>query len=386
MTNPLDLRSSKILITGASGFIGGRLAEYLTLHYAADVRCLVRSYGKAVRLARLPVTLLSGDLLNADAVQAAARECDIVFHCAFGASGTPEERRRATVDGAQNILEAAAAAGAQRFVHVSTIAVHGPDPSARITEDTPLQYSNDVYADAKIDAEKLVNAYGATRGLPVTIVRPTIVYGPRAGGWTVAQIQQMRSGKQTLIDSGAGIANHVYVDDVVQLLLLAAVRPEAVGQAFIASHGTGVTWRDFFQHYADLLGVELRNLSLETIAQQRKRMAQLRRPHNMGLSFAASPHAQSIVREMPVLGGLVQAAHHRIPGNVKESLLAHAAAMRETKLNPPALPRQWMIDLFCAKGLCQIDKAQRLLGYRPQFDLADGMQRTQFWLRDVGLV
>lgn len=386
MTNTQNLRTSKILITGASGFIGGRLAEYLALHYGADVRCLVRTYGKAVRLARLPVTLVSGDLLNADTVQAAARGCDIVFHCAFGVSGAPAERHRGTVEGARNVLEAAAAAGVKRFVHVSTIAVHGPDPGVQISEETPLQHSNDVYADAKIEAEKLVNLYGATRGLPVTIVRPTIVYGPRAGGWTVAQIQQMRSGKHTLIDDGAGTANHVYVDDVVQLLLRAAVRPEAVGETFIASYGTGVTWREFFQHYADVLGVELRNLSLETIAQQRKRMDQLRRPHNMGLSFAASPHAQSIVRELPVVGGLVQAAHRRLPSGVKHSLLAHAAAMREVKLNPPVLPRQWMIDLFCAKGVCRIDKAQRLLGYQPQFDLATGMQRTQSWLRDVRMI
>ncbi len=386
MNGQQSLHSAPVLITGATGFIGGRLAEYLVEHYGANVRALVRRYGRAVRLARYPVQLAPGDLLNTDSLKKAVEGCEVVFHCAFGAVGEDDERRSVTVDGTRNLLEAAVAAGVKRFVHMSTISVHGADPGSVIDEQTPTPYTGDLYGDSKIDAEKLVLEYARTRGLPVVILRPTIVYGPRAGGWTVGPVARMKNGDFTLIDNGNGIANHVYVDDVVQALLLAATRPNVIGETFIISYGEGVTWRNFFSHYAQLLGIELPNLAVATINAQRQQLAQLRSPLNLGLSFAASPHAQSVAQQLPVVGPLVRLTTKALPTGLKTRVLEHATKMREIKLNPPVLPRPWIVELFCAQGICKIDKAQRMLGYQPQVSLAEGMQRTAEWLRDVRMI
>lgn len=385
MNRPLTMQGAPVLVTGATGFIGGRLVDYLVSHYKANVRALIRNYGRAVRLARLPVELVPGDLMDSDSLCKATAGCDIVFHCAFGTTGEDEVRRSVTVDGTQNMLEASLAAKVKRFVHVSTIAVHGPDPGPTVDENTPLLYSNNLYADAKADAEKLAFQYVQEKGLPVVILRPTIVYGPRSRSWTLGPINNLKKGKLTLIEDGSGIANHVFVDDVVQAMLLAATRPEAVGEAFVVSYGSGVTWKEFFGYYARMLGIELPNLTLQTIRQQKRQLAQLRNPLDMGLTFVASPHAQSVVREMPGIGPAVGLALKALPRSVKRAILDRATTLREIKLNPPNLPSQWIIDLFCAKGICKIDKARRILGYQPQFSLDEGMKLTEAWLRYVKL-
>lgn len=382
LNNSLDLHAAKIAVTGATGFIGGRLVDYLVHHYKASVRALIRSYGRAVRLARLPVDLVAGDLLDFASAQKGISGCDFVFHCAAGMSGDDEMRYRTTVEGTRNALEAAKLANVKRFIHVSTIAVHGPDSGLVIDENSPMTYGTGVYADAKIDAEKLVYQYADEFGLPVVVVRPTIVYGPRSGSWTLTPITNMqKKNKFTLLEGGTGIANPVYVDDVVQTLLLSATHPAAVGEAFIASYGTGVSWREFFGYYAQMLGVEMPNLTLEMIDQGRKDLRKLRNPINMGLSFIISPHAQSILREFPGVGAGLHLGSRVFPDRIKGKILNRAAEMRALKFNRATIPRQSFVNLYLAKGVCSIEKAKRILGYQPQIPLDKGMNLTESWLR-----
>jgi nucleoside-diphosphate-sugar epimerase len=386
MKEKIDLRDATILVTGASGFIGKRLIEYLALHYQANVRAMVRSYGPAVHLARLPVEIVAGDLMDPASLQQAINGCDLVFHCAAGITGTDESRRSVTVDGTRHLLEVARQARVNRFVHVSTIAAHGPNPGPILDESLPLVHSDDIYADAKADAEQWVFRYAKETDLPVTVLRPTVVYGPRSGAWTVGPTTSMKQGTFTLIDSGRGSAHHVYVDDMVQALLLAATRPEAVGEAFIISSGASAPWREFFGYYASLLGIELPNLSLEEIALQRKRLEQLRHPLHMALTFAASPRSQVLAHQIPGIGASVDLLAKVIPQRAKNAALIHATAVREAKLDPPKPPRQWVVDFFCAQNICRIDKAQQLLGYQPQFSLEEGMKLTTDWLRHTRII
>jgi hypothetical protein len=101
-------------------------------------------------------------------------------------------------------------------------------------------------------------------------------------------------------------------------MLLAATRPDAVGQAFIVSYGNGVTWKDFFGYYARMLNIKLPNLSLEMIHQQQRQIESLSDPFNIGLSFAASPHAQSVIREIPLVGPGFKIAINAIPNSYEE--------------------------------------------------------------------
>jgi nucleoside-diphosphate-sugar epimerase len=386
LINALNLSGSTVLVTGASGFIGGRLVDYLFYHYNAKILALTRNYGRSVLLARLPVKLVPGDLLDPESLQKAAADCDAIFHCAAGMSGDDDVRYRTTVEGTRNILDAALANKVKLFLYVSSIAVHGPNPGSVIDENTPLTYCNDIYTDAKIDAEKLVSQYGNEKGLPIVIVRPTVVYGPRSNSWTVGPINNMKNNRLTLIDGGSGIANHVYIDDVVQGMLLAAKCPEAIGEVFILSYGNGATWKEFFSYYTLLLGIDLPDISVETINHQRQQIDQLRNPINKGLSFLASPHARSVAYEIPGAKTVLKLAEKTLPNQWKQSILSRANRMREIKLNPPILPRNMLVEMFCAKGICKIDKAQNILGYHPEFSLDEGMKLTEAWLRHVRLV
>jgi len=102
----IELRDSRILVTGGTGFIGGRLVEHLVLKYGADVHALVRNFARAPRIARFSIKMFPGDVTDPEAVDRAVENCDIVFHCAYGGAGGATQQKRATVRGMENVLKA----------------------------------------------------------------------------------------------------------------------------------------------------------------------------------------------------------------------------------------------------------------------------------------
>lgn len=386
MTNH-PFHGRRILVTGGSGFIGGRLIDYLVAG-GAKVRSLIHRNGPAVRLARLPIEMISGDLLDPESIAKAVAGCDVVFHCAYGSSGEDSLRRLINVEGTVNLIRESSRHKVKRFVHVSTIAVHGPDPGPVVDETAPIVESGNAYADSKAEAERKVFQLGKELGVPVTVVRPTIVYGPRSPAWTTGPLARMKAGTFSLIGNGNGLANHVYVDDVVQALLLSAVHPEAIGEAFIVSEGNPVSWQEFFSYYAGLLELKsLPKLDLDQIHQELEARKALRNPLWYGLSFAASPHAQNVLAELTGIGSATQHILDLMPAQTRTRIALKADELRELKLTPPpSVPSQWAIDMFSSQSICRIDKAKQMLGYQPKFTLDEGMRLTGLWIRETGLV
>ena len=249
---PGNLRA---LVTGASGFIGGKLAERLSLEWGLEVRAMVRDPEKAARLHHLPVTVETVDLLDTAGLRRITSGCDIVFHCAAVTSETGDWKlfHQANVKGTRNLVDAARQARISKFIHLSSVAVYGLDPPEMVDEALPCQLSGNPYADSKIGAEKEVwDAYH--RGLPTVIVRPTNVYGPDSYTWTIRPVELLRSGRMFLVDGGTGICNHLYIDNLVDALVLAAKSDTALGRAYQITDGHPVTWREFFGSYAEMMG------------------------------------------------------------------------------------------------------------------------------------
>jgi len=146
----MNWRSETIFVTGATGFIGGRVCERMMQEGVPKVRALVHGMHRAARIARMPVELCPGDLQDRESLRRALGDAKVVIHCGLGPAST-------IMRGIENMLAVAHDAGVKRFIHVSTAAVYGitPPPGSE-TEDAPLRRTGDPYSDNKAAAEKIV--------------------------------------------------------------------------------------------------------------------------------------------------------------------------------------------------------------------------------------
>jgi nucleoside-diphosphate-sugar epimerase len=215
------------LVTGAGGFIGGALARSLA-GAGVPVRVLVRSpAGPAVD----GIEPVEGDLLDPVSLRAAVDGCTRVAH--LGAQKTAPGLPRAAYHavnarGTRSLAEAAAAAGVERFVYASSLAVHGPvargrpfDEHARTRPDTPYRHS-------KLLGERELAEVAARDGLPVTVLRIPSTVGPGAAGW-LPYCRLVELGRLRLIGSGANTPNVMALDDVVAALTAALDAPPVAG-------------------------------------------------------------------------------------------------------------------------------------------------------------
>jgi dihydroflavonol-4-reductase len=229
----------RILVTGATGFVGANVARLL-LERGADVRVLVRACSDRRNVDGLDVEVVEGDLRDAEAVRRAVRGCRRVFHVAadyrFWARD-PRELYESNVGGTVNVMEACLAEGVERVVHTSTVGTVGlaalPSPCDEQTPLTPGQLTSH-YKRSKLEAERAVLACAA-RGLPVVVVNPSAPVGP----WDVKPtptgrvlVDFARGRMPAFVDTGLNV---VHVRDVAEGHLLAAERGR-VGERYILGH------------------------------------------------------------------------------------------------------------------------------------------------------
>ena len=353
------LQRRRVLVTGGGGFIGGRLVERLLLEEGAVVRALVHSPAGAVWLSRTRAELVPGDITQPDSLSAALAGGEVVFHCAALLGGEAERMHQVNVAGTANLLAAARQAGVARFVHVSSMAVLGRRFPDGADETTPPRPGADPYARTKLAAEELVRAAHREHGLPTVILRPTIVYGPRSQWWTVDPIQRLKQGRLALPGRGDGVANVVYVDDVVNALLLAATVPDIEGETFLISGEERVRWRDFYGAYARMLGRRVPTWPLP-------------------LAWAVTGLTQALDRAIARLRG-----NRRPIAGARLLLLVGLRAGRKVAGSLYKLGR-WEMAMYRSRAQISVARARERLGYRSAWPLARAMAETERWLRVQG--
>ncbi|WP_069885205.1 NAD-dependent epimerase/dehydratase family protein [Streptomyces luteocolor] len=260
MTDTEELTGTRVAVTGASGFIGGRVVERLVLSTGAEARAVVRGFGRAARLSTLPQDRLdfrTADLADSAALRQALEGCDVVVHCAFGSGGDVTERWAATVDGTANLLAAARAAGVRRVVHLSTVDVYASaeGPFDEQAPNRPADPTDHEYEQQKLAAEELaLEANGPD--LEVVVLQPGVVFGPWGDQWTGAQLRRPAA-DYAVLPSGAdgGVCNAVYVDDVADAVLRACARPGVAGGRFLLAADETTTWGRFFDHFRTIRGL-----------------------------------------------------------------------------------------------------------------------------------
>ncbi len=345
----------KVFVTGAGGFLGGWVVECLQ-RAGIPVRAGIRRWNSAVRLARQSTDLAECDILSPRQLQDAMAGCDAVVHCAVG-------DEQVTVSGTRNVLNAARDLHVQRVVHLSSVAVYGKVPGV-VDEDCPRRSRGNPYARYKIAAEEVCEQFAAN-GLPVVILRPTIIYGPFSTAWTVSFGYRLCSGTWgTLGQAGEGKCNLVYVTDVVQAIYRALHAPCSPGEVFNINGDEIITWNEYFVRFNEMLGRgPLPTLNARRIAAKARLMAPVRRCARFALSrlnrVVMNLHAQS-------------------------ALAAHTMKFAESSLK--LTPTSEQLKLYGVDVRYRIDRAQASLGYAPQVGVSQGLDRCVAWLRQQGLV
>ena len=242
----MAVTNKRILITGGAGFIGSHLVERLIAEN--EVVVYDNLHRNALQFAHLDghahLRFIKGDVLDYDDTRRAVEGCQLVIHCAAIAGVYTVDRsavRTMEVNllGTHQVVKAALDVGVERFVEFSTSEVYGPfTHKGREDEATtigPIGESRWVYAASKLASEHLSYAHFKEDGLPLAIVRPFNVYGPRQVGDGAIRgmaLQALRNLPITLYNDGTQIRSWCFVDDFVDGVLRCLERPEAVGQAF----------------------------------------------------------------------------------------------------------------------------------------------------------
>ena len=382
---PQALSGKRVLVTGATGFIGGRLIERLVQEGNVKVRALVRNFARASRIARFNIEMVPGDVLDQEATARAAQGCEVVFHFAWG-------DRRVNIEGTRNILNSSVSAKVDRFIYLSTISVYGATPDGDLSESAPKHHSGDEYSESKLEAEELVLRYYREGSLPMVILQPTVVYGPWAPVWTIFPLQQLKTGKVILVNGGNGFSNAVYVDDLISAILLATKEPAAVGHTFIISGGSPYPWSDFFGFYEKMLG---RKATMEYSTKILLKMVKKKPKSNNTFNQIRS----ALKRHPGVINGIVNLPVMAVPSKLACKIFSPSflTSVRDRLTGTYNLPfncnngsihslSMEQAHFFAKKTLFRNDKAKSILGYAPKFSMEQGMKLTEQWARWAGLL
>lgn len=325
-----------VFVTGASGFLGGRLAAVLA-EQGEEVLALTRPGAEMGHLAHLPIRIVPGDLGDVARLAAAVSGVSHIFHCAACATDWAplDTYYQANVAGTQHLLAAARqATHLQRFVHVSTCDVYGY-PRVPCDESHPLTDVGLPYNRTKCLGEAAVWKAHEDYGLPITILRPATIYGPRGKDFVVQVAELLRQGWMAKIGSGTAPGGFAYIDNVVDAILQASAVSPTIGQAFNIADGTQATWAEYLSAFALELGY---------------------RPPWINLPF---PVAMLLARVM-------EAPHRylKVPGR-------------------PLLTRHG-VYLLGVNQEFPIAKAKQSFDFVPRIGLEEGIARSVRWLKDSG--
>ena len=243
------------LVTGATGFIGRRLAERL-VEDGWSVRLLVRDPNKLAPTLQSIRDVIVGDLSDDEAVGRAVRNMNVIFHCAANVKtwDTWDSYYTSNVLGVKNLMNAIAKENSKlsRLVHLSTVDVYG-FPVSPCDERCLTTGSGFGYGETKLLGESLVKEYGDRTGISYTIIRPANVIGP--GSQFVRRIgDELKFGIMLTVDGGRTNAGLVYIDNLVDYLIWAAGAKQAEGECYNIRDNYDVTWATFLDKFRTTIG------------------------------------------------------------------------------------------------------------------------------------
>jgi nucleoside-diphosphate-sugar epimerase len=331
-----------IVVIGATGFLGSALTTELIKYQASmgsaqgamptnpALRVLARDEQKACQKFGDAATIIRGDITDEEQVRRAVDGATTIYHCAgrlYHPSVPAEVYYRTHVEGTSILLKACQGQGQlQRLIHVSTSGVHGITGNKPYSEDSPFAPTNP-YEASKLEGELLVLRAYQQQGVPISVVRPGLVYGP-GDLHLLGLFKAIKKGLFRVIDGGRALLHPVYIGDMVAALLLCAERSQTVGRVYTIAGEYPVDICELATTIAHTLGLELPAVSIP-----------------LWLAHLAA----DIFALMPGMSG------ERAP-------LTHSR-----------------IKFLTNSRVYDISRARSELGYAPAVSLEEGIQRTVAW-------
>lgn len=326
---------SLILVTGGKGFLGSHLVAKLT-ELKEEVRVFAHAHSKekVSKEENGSNNVVWGDIRDKKAVEKAVDGVDAVIHLVSNFRKGGSDKKEAysiNVEGTENILNASLKFGVKRLIHCSTIGVHGSVKEIPANEDTPFN-PGDLYQETKLIAEKRVWEFYKKTKLPITVIRPISLIGP--GDLRMLKLfRTIRKGRFVMIGEGDKFFQPAYIDDVINGFLLCLKNEKAIGEVFIIGGEEYVPLKDLVQMIAKELNVTIPKIKIPLT---------------------------------PVL----------LLAYICERICAPLG------IEPPLHKRR--VSFFQNNRAFSIEKARKILGYRPHISLKEGIQRTVRWYEDNG--
>ena len=318
---------SKVLITGANGFIGNSLMRHYQQQGVEVVGVDLRGDGAEI---------VEGDIGNPESIAELLEQCDVIIHTAALVSNalSDADMWRVNVQATAKLIAAAEKHQVRRFVQLSSIVAYGNAATGELSEDHPVHGDGGSYVLTKLASEHAVLAAHAKGNIEVVILRPGDVYGPGSRPWLILPLEAIHKGQFMLPEKGEGFFRPTYIDDLVRGILLAVECPEANGEIFNLSCQGYISSREFFSHHYSWLN---------------KRGPML------------------VSTRLALIAATLATKLADLTGGVNEASVATVAQLS-------------------TKSWFSIEKAQRILGWAPQVSLKDGMAHSQQWANDQGLL
>lgn len=317
---------ARVLVTGAHGFIGRAVVVRLR-ELGADVRGVDLRPG-------LDTAIAQGSTLQPEPWQHLLADVDAVVHTAAIVSNVAshDDAWHVNVLGTRRVLDAAVVAGVRRFVHLSSIMAFGFDYPDGVDESFPVRVNGHSYTDTRVNSEAVVLTAHACGEIDATVLRPGDVIGPDSI-WVREPIAMSRKRQMILPAGGNGVFTPIYLDNLVDGIMLTLALPSASGQVFTLTDGYGVACRDYFGRLAQMAGGTM--MTLPT------------------------------------------------PAAVKAARTAGAALRALGR--PNELTAATML-MLARSGQFSIDKARQMLGFEPRVSYEQAMELIERWARDEGLI
>jgi nucleoside-diphosphate-sugar epimerase len=378
----------RIAIVGASGFVGAALIERLYFDEAwkdrFDFTAFIHGFGNAARITRLPVKIEALDLLDLPRVQAALAGFDTVINCTRGDSAL-------MLKGLRNLGRAAEHNRAHKFIHLSSVTIYGEDPSPDSAhEDAPLNPRRSAYGDIKAAQDEMVfNLH--RRGVPSIILCPSNIGGPYSG-LIIDAVSKMMAGEIVLVDDGRYPTNIVHVDNLVEAMLVAAQSDKGWGERYFVNEAEPVTWKQFFEDIAAMVGIEPRfpMVTREDVLRHMQGSV----PAKPGLKSQAGAllstefrEAVSVVPAFKSVNDSAKRALNSLSPRWQERIRSRIA--RPTIIHPVRNTRSLdhkLATVQVRRVFHSPDKIERQIGYKHLLDRARGMETTRRWLEFANLI